>query len=130
MLGYWGYLMFEVNDDWWQFPENIERTAEARYDTYYPANTEDRPRKQFLGPDSGKFTFDMYIDNRFTSSVKEMLSKFVEWCNTGVAGELVIGTKVYGFNKWVCTRVVEKDIELVQPGVLTRARVQVTLEET
>ena len=129
MIGYWGYLMFEVNDDWWQFPENIERTAEARYDTYYPANSSDRPKRTFLGPDVGKFTFDMYLDYRFTSNVKDMLALFVEWVNTGVTGELVIGTKVYGFNQWCCTKVIETDWEVVQPGVITRARVRVTLEE-
>ena len=39
MIGYWGYLNFEVNSDWWQYPANIERTAAARYKTYYPANS-------------------------------------------------------------------------------------------
>ena len=36
MIGYWGYLMFEVNSDWWQYPAEIERTAKGRYDTYIP----------------------------------------------------------------------------------------------
>lgn len=121
--------MFEVNDDWWQYPANMERTAEARYDTYYPANTDDRPIQIFKGADIGTFTFTMYLDQRFTSNVRDMLAKFVEWVNMGVADELVIGTKVYGFNKWVCTKAVEEFTEVIHGGVITRAAVKVTLKE-
>lgn len=129
MIGYWGYLMFEVNSDWWQYPAEIERTAKGRYDTYYPANTVDRPRRVFLGADVGIMTFTMYLDQRFNSNIKDLLAQFVIWVNEGVAGELVIGTKVYGHNKWVCTKAVEKFVEVLHNGIIWRAAVEVTLEE-
>lgn len=129
MIGYWGYLQFEVNDDWWQYPANMERTAAARYEKYYPANSTDRPIQIFKGAELGKFTFTMHFDQRFTSNVRDMLAKFVEWVNDGVAGELVIGTKIYGFNKWVCTKAVEKFTEVIHGGIITQADVEVTLEE-
>lgn len=129
MIGYWGNLQFEVNSDWMQYPANIERTVSARYKTNYPANSTDLPVRQFLGPDVGVMTFDMYLDQRFNSNLRELLDKFTTWVNEGVAGELVIGTKVYGHNKWVCTKAVEKLREVIHGGVIVRAVVNVTLEE-
>lgn len=129
MIGYWGYLQFEVNDDWWQYPSNIERTAKARYETYYPANTGIRPKRIFRGADWGTFTFTMHLDQRFNSNIRDLLSEFVIWVNTGVAGELVIGTKPYGFNKWVCTQCKEKFVDVLHNGIIASADVEVTLEE-
>ena len=129
MIGYWGYLNFEVNDDWWQYPADIERIAKGRYETFYPANSKDRPKKIFKGADTGVITFTMYLDQRFNSNIRDLLSEFVVWVNEGHAGELVIGTKSYGFNKWVCTKVVQKFTEVIHGGIITRAALDVTLEE-
>lgn len=52
-----------------------------------------------------------------------------DWVNTGVAGELVIGNRSYGYNMWVCTKMVEKFKEVIHGGIITRAEVEVTLEE-
>lgn len=129
MIGYWGYLQFEVNSDWWQYPANIERTAEGRYATYYPANTQDRPKQVFLGAEAGTITFTMTLDQRFNSNIRDLLADLVTWVNTGVAGELVIGTKVYGHNKWVCKKLVEKFKEVIHGGIITHAEIEVSLEE-
>lgn len=129
MIGYWGYLNFEVNSDWWQYPANIERTAAARYKTYYPANSTDRPKRVFQGADVGTMTFTMYLDQRYNSNIRDLLANLVTWVNDGVAGELVIGTKVYGFNMWVCTKLVEKFTEVIHHGIIVRAEIEVTLEE-
>lgn len=129
MIGYWGYLMFEVNDDWMQYPSNVERTAEARYDTYYPINTAERPKRIFKGAELGTITFTMHLDRRFNKDLSVLLSEMVTWVNDGIAGELVIGTKPYGFNKWVCTKMVQKITELLHNGIIAAADVEVTLEE-
>lgn len=131
MIGYWGYLQFEVNDDWWQYPANIVRTAKGRWAIKYPANTTDRPKMQFLGADVGEMTFTMFFDQRFFKggNIRDLLSEFVIWVNTGVTGELVIGTKVYGYNKWCCTQATLKFKEVIHKGIILRAAVEVTLKE-
>ena len=129
MIGYYGYLQFEVNDDWWQYPANMERTAEARYDKYYPANPHSRPKQQFLGAEAGKFTFTMYLDQRFNSNIRDLLAEMVSWVNSGYAAELVIGTRPYGYNLWAMKKIVEKFTEVIHNGIIVRAAVEVTLEE-
>lgn len=131
MIGYWGYLQFEVNDDWWQYPANITRTAKGRWVVKYPANTSDRPKMIFLGADVGEMTFTMILDQRFYKggNIRDLLSDFITWVNTGVTGELVIGTKVYGHNKWCCTQAVEKFKEVIHGGIILRAGIEVTLKE-
>lgn len=121
-------MLFETNDDWLQYPENIVRTAKGRWKTVYPADG-GRPRRIFQGADVGTVTFTMYLDQRFTSDVRTMLDMFTEWVNNGVAQELVIGTKPVGWNKWVCTQAVEKWREVLHGGVVESAVVEVTLEE-
>ena len=108
MIGYWGYLQFETNDDWLQYPSNIE---------------------QFKGAETGTLTFTMYLDQRFNSNLRDLLAEMADWVNTGVAGELVIGNRSYGYNMWVCTKMVEKFKEVIHGGIITRAEVEVTLEE-
>ena len=122
-------MQFEVNSDWIQYPTDIERTAKGRYETYYPANTEDKPIRQFLGQEPGKLTFTMHLDQRFNGNLRDLLAEMVTWVNKGVAGELVIGNKAYGYNKWVCTNLVEKFREVIHGGIITHAAVEVTLEE-
>jgi hypothetical protein len=129
LIGYWGYLQFEVNDNWIQYPTDIERTVAGRYEKYYPANTEDRPKSVFLGAEVGTVTFTMLLDQRFNSNIRDLLADIARWVNEGYAAELVIGTKVYGHNKWVCTKAVEKFTEVLHNGIITRAEIEMTLEE-
>lgn len=128
MIGYWGYLNFETNDDWISYPSNIERTAKGRWQTYYPADG-GRAKRVFLGPDIGTITFDMYFDQRFNSNIRDILAEFVIWVNQGYAAPLVIGTKAYGYNLWVCTQAVEKFREVIHNGIIVSAIVSVTMEE-
>ena len=66
---------------------------------------------------------------RFNSNLRDLLAEMADWVNTGVAGELVIGNRSYGYNMWVCTKMVEKFKEVIHGGIITRAEVEVTLEE-
>ena len=106
MIGYWGYLQFETNDDWLQYPSDIERTVKGRYATFYPGDGS-RAKRQFKGAETGTLTFTMYLDQRFNSNLRDLLAEMADWVNTGVAGELVIGNRSYGYNMWVCTKMVE-----------------------
>ena len=128
MIGYWGYLQFETNDDWLQYPSNIERTVKGRYATFYPGDGS-RAKRQFKGAETGTLTFTMYLDQRFNSNLRDLLAEMADWVNTGVAGELVIGNRSYGYNMWVCTKMVEKFKEVIHGGIITRAEVEVTLDE-
>ena len=128
MIGYWGYLQFETNDDWLQYPSNIERTVKGRYATFYPGDGS-RAKRQVKGAETGTLTFTMYLDQRFNSNLRDLLAEMADWVNTGVAGELVIGNRSYGYNMWVCTKMVEKFKEVIHGGIITRAEVEVTLEE-
>ena len=131
MIGYWGYLNFLVNHNWMQCPANIKRTAAARFDKSYPANTEDRPRLTFMGAEVGQFTFTMHLDQRFYAggNIRDLLAEIVKWVNEGYAGELVIGTRSYGHNKWVCTKLSETFNEVIHDGILVAADIEITLEE-
>lgn len=128
MIGYWGYLQFETNDDWIQYPSNFQRTVKGRWKTVYPADG-GRPRRIFQGADVGSITFDMYLDQRFNGDVRHLLDQFTIWVNEGLAQELVIGTKPMGWNMWICTKAVLKRQEILHNGVIASAVVEVTLEE-
>lgn len=130
MIGYWGYLYFETNDEQLQYPSELERTVEGRYETYYPANADNRPISVFMGAEVGTITFNMTLHQSFNgANLKDILSDFAIWVNSGYAAELVIGTKVYGHNKWACTKVVEKFKEVTPEGVIVAAVLEVTLKE-
>ncbi len=128
MIGYWGYLQFETNSDWLQYPANFERTASGRWVTYYPGSG-GRPVRQFLGADVGEITFTMHLDARFNSDIRHLLDEFVIWTNTGYAGELVIGDKPMGFNKWSLEKCREVNVDILHKGVILSADVEVTLKE-
>lgn len=121
--------MFEVNDDWWQYPTDMERTAEGRYEKYYPANPKSRPKNQFLGAEAGTFTFTMHFDQRFNSNIRDLLAEMVKWVNSGYAAELVIGTRPYGYNLWAMKKAKVQFKEVIHNGIITKAAVDVTLEE-
>ena len=76
-------------------------------------------------------TFTMHLDQRFYKggNIRDLLAEMVIWTNTGVVGALVIGTKVYGHNKWVCTELGESFNEVIHQGIIVSADVNVTLEE-
>lgn len=128
MIGYWGYLQFETNDDWIQYPSKFQRTVKGRWETVYPADR-GRPRRIFRGADVGSITFTMHLDQRFNGNVRHLLDEFTVWVNEGIAQELVIGTKPMGWNMWVCTKAVLKEQEILHNGVIVSADVEVTLEE-
>ncbi|MDO5397464.1 MAG: phage tail protein [bacterium] len=129
MIGYWGRILFEVNSDWIQYPTNVTRTAEGRWETHYPLNPEKRPKRYFLGSETGQLTFDMHFDKRFTSDVNEMVDLIVSFVNGGYEAPLVIGDKVFGYDKWCCTKAVVKYTEILHHGIMFSADVEVTLEE-
>lgn len=122
-------MQFTVNETNIQYPENLTRTATGRWETIYPANG-GRPRRVFKGADVGEITFDMHL-NQFQNddNIRDILSEIVNWVNIGYAQELVIGTKAYGFNKWICKKAVEKFKEVDGKGIIINATVTVTLEE-
>ena len=74
-------------------------------------------------------TFTMHLDQRFSSNIRDLLAELVVWINTGYAAPLVIGTKAYGHNMWVCTKAVEKFTEVIHHGIIVSADIEVTLEE-
>lgn len=131
MIGYWGYVMFEVNSDWAAFPAEMQREAGGRFDTYYPINSALRPVNIFKGAENGRVTFTMHLDQRLMKGreLRDLIDEMIVWVNMGVAGELVIGTKPMGHNKWVCTKMTQKYLEILHGGVITAADIEVTLEE-
>nr|DAW23793.1 MAG TPA: hypothetical protein [Caudoviricetes sp.] len=127
MIGYWGYLEFEVNDDWWQYPTNIIRTAAGRWSTHNVIGQ--RPVSEFQGAEEGTFTFTMHFDQRFTDDVRHRLDELVTWVNEGYAAELVIGTKPMGFDKWKIVDVKETITDLLPGGLIFAADAEVKLVE-
>lgn len=129
MYGYLGYLQFTTHDRCLQAPQNIERTATGRWDTYYP-NDGSRPRRVFRGAEVGTITFDMHLHQSYNEErITDILDEIINWVNIGYAQELVIGTKPFGHNKWIIKKAVQKYTGITPQGEIYYAVVTVTLEE-
>ncbi len=129
MKGYLGYLQFISNDKNLQYPENIERTVQGRWDTYYP-NDGSRPKRIFKGAEVGTISFDMHLHQAYNNErISDILDKITTWVNEGYAQELVIGSKPFGWNKWIIKKAVLKYQAITADGEIYYAVVNVTLEE-
>ncbi|MGN0162454.1 MAG: phage tail protein [Candidatus Ornithomonoglobus sp.] len=129
MYGYLGYLQFTTHDKCVQAPENLERTVQGRWETVYP-NDGSRPRRIFRGADVGGFTFDMHLHQFYNEErISDILDQITNWVNTGYAQELVIGSKPFGYNKWIIKKAVLKYQGLTATGEIYYAVISVTLEE-
>lgn len=129
MYGYLGELQFETTDRRLQAPENIERTVTGRWETYYP-NDGSRPRRIFRGADTGGFSFDMHLHQSYNDKkISDILDTITQWVNTGYAQDLVIGTKVFGYNKWIIKKATLKYKGITADGDIYYAVVTLDLEE-
>lgn len=129
MYGYLGELQFETTDRRLQAPENIERTVTGRWETYYP-NDGSRPLRIFRGADTGGFSFDMHLHQSYNDKkISDILDTITQWVNTGYAQDLVIGTKVFGYNKWIIKKATLKYTGITADGDIYYAVVTLDLEE-
>lgn len=129
MQGYLGYLQFTSNDKKLQNPENIERTVQGRWETFYP-NDGSRPKRIFRGAEVGTISFDMHLHQAYNNEkIGDILDKITNWVNTGYAQELVIGSKPFGWNKWIIKKATLKYQGVAPDGTIYCAVVSVTLEE-
>ena len=129
MFGYLGELQFAVSERQIQSPENIERTVTGRWETYYP-NDGSRPRRVFRGADTGVFSFDMHLHQSYNDKkIQDILDTITQWVNTGYAQNLVIGTKVFGWNQWIIKKATIKYQGITPDGDIYYAVVSLELEE-
>lgn len=129
MYGYLGELQFTTHDKCIQAPQNIEREASGRWETYYP-NDGSRPRRVFRGAEVGKFTFDMHLHQSYNEErIIDILDNIVQWVNTGYAQSLIIGNKPFGFNKWIIKKATQKYTGITPQGDIYYAVITLTLEE-
>lgn len=127
MIGYFGDLPFEVNNDWIQTPKDFQRQASAKWQTIRPIGQ--RPKSQYVGADEGKITFTMHLDRRFNSDIRQILDLFITWVNQGYTATLILGTKPLGADKWKIVNVTEAFNIILHEGVVMEADVSVSLEE-
>ena len=88
-----------------------------------------KPKKEFNGPDSRRITFAVELDAAYGVRPKEVIERFENAVERGIAEYLIIGGRMIGNCRFVITEVGEAWNVIYSKGELARASLNVTMEE-
>lgn len=88
-----------------------------------------KPRKQFLGPECMKISFDITLDAKLGIRPRKVMAKIGEAVERGKKLTFVIHGRKVGKHKWVITGMSETWEEIWNKGELIKATCSLELEE-
>lgn len=127
MIGKYGSIMFETNDTRILAISDLSVSAGGRWSSH--AVIGKKERKEFLGPETKKVSFRMTLSSEYGIRPRAMLEKLESMIESGYVDYLMIGGKPIGYNRFAITSISEAWNVLYSGGELSRATVNITMEE-
>jgi phage protein U len=125
VIGSLGSLVFQVSSKQIATFDNAKWDLSARY-SEHTRHLRD-PLVEFTGLDNDKFSFTMNFNIWLGVDPLKQVIKVVNMERRGEVNRLIIGTKIYGRNKWVITGVSNTLKEFDNKGKILVASVDVSL---
>lgn len=127
MVGKYGSIIFETNDKHILAINNLSVSVGGRWSGHAVIGRKER--KEFLGPDAKKVSFQMTLSAEYGIRPRTMLEKLEHMVESGYVDYLMIGGRPIGYNRFAITSISEAWDVLYSEGELSRATVSITMEE-
>ncbi len=129
MIGTFGDIVFETNDKKILTFSGFSYSAAGRWKTTETIGGV--PKKEFLGADTKKITFDIQLNASFGVNPSRILKQLEEMTLSGNAYPLFIGGKPVGIGTfyWILASVSEAWDVILNDGKLLKASASLSLEE-
>lgn len=125
IIGTWGNIVFAVSR------KEIKTFSELKWDSGAKYATHDRhlkaPLLEFSGTEVESMTFSMFFSAFLGVNPMTEVAKLLSAMRKGEVNRLVIGTKAYGTNKWVITKLSNSLERYDNRGNLLATKVSVTM---
>ncbi len=99
IIGVLGDIVFRVSSETIETVSNMKWSGSARYTTHQRHNA--RAVTEFTGLDADEISFDIYLSASFGVNPLTELVKLWKYEREHTPLSLVIGSKAYGYYKWV-----------------------------
>lgn len=126
IIGSWGDVIFSVSRKQIKTFDGMKWDAGAKYATHERHLKE--PLLEFTGTEVETFSFTMYFSAFLGVNPIKEVAKLLQAMRRGEVHGLVIGTKGYGTNKWVITKLSNALKQYDSKGNLLVASVNVTMQ--
>lgn len=127
-VGCFGNFQFSVSSDYVRTFDSLSLSASARYSTH--ARHGSVGLLEFTGVEPAEISFEVYLDVSLgISDVMREVDKLGRMMKNGEVRALVIGNKSYGAYRWVLTNYKVVPRSYAGNGVVTSAKVSLTLKE-
>ena len=120
-------VVFETSDAKILNFTKMQRTVKGRWAVH--SRIGEKPKKQFLGPDSDKVTFTICLNAEHGVRPRTTVENIEELIRTGEPQTVVIGRKRIGANKFVITEISENWKTILNMGEVVNIPCDLTLEE-
>lgn len=125
VIGTWGNVVFAVSRKEIKTFEGLKWDSGASYATHDRHLKE--PLLEFTGTEVESMTFSMFFSAFLGVNPMTEVAKLLSAMRKGEVNRLVIGTKAYGTNKWVITKLSNSLERYDNRGNLLVAKVSVTM---
>lgn len=125
VIGAWGNVIFAVSRKEVKTFEGLKWSSGASYSTHDRHLKE--PLLEFTGTEVESMTFSMFFSAFLGVNPITEVAKLLSAMRKGEVHRLVIGTKAYGTNKWVITKLSTALERYDNRGNLLIAKVDVTM---
>ncbi len=125
VIGSWGDIVFSVSREEVKTFDGLKWNTGAKYAEHKRHLKE--PLLEFTGIESEKMSFSMLLSTNLGVDPIKEIAKLLKAMRAGEAHRLVIGTKAYGTNKWVITKVNNALNKYDNKGNLLQAKVTVNM---
>jgi hypothetical protein len=105
-IGTYGDIVFTTSPTKINTIDDIEWDSSAKF-SEHDRHLED-PLPEFTGNDNDEFSFKMYFSTSLGVDPMAEITKLLKAKRAGKAEFLILGTKAYGKNKWVITKLKQK----------------------
>lgn len=127
-IGNWGrHIKFSVNSDKALSFKDFKRAVKGRWADHPIIN--EKPRKEFQGPDAASVTMEVVVSAHLGVSPKEVIEKLEKACEKGKIDYLYVGGKKVGKGKMYLESINETWDEVWNKGELARATLSLTFSE-
>lgn len=121
-------FQFSVSSDYVKTFNNLSLSASARYSTHARHGT--TALTEFTGIDPAEISFDIYLDKSLgITDIMIEIDKLDRIMKNAEVRPLVIGNRSYGAYRWVVTSYKAVPQSYGGNGVVTSAKVSLTLKE-
>ncbi len=126
IIGSWGKVAFEVSNKKIKTFDGLKWNSGAKFAEHNRHLKE--PLLEFVGKETETISFSVVFSAYLGVNPIKEIAKLLTAMRNGEAHRLVIGTKAYGTNKWVITKLSNSLDEYDNKGNLTHSKVTVTMK--